>query len=452
MREAAVAIVGGGFCGTLAAIRLLTAPVDGRGPRRVVMVETARPGQGLAYAPGPEYWRLNVTAARMSAFGERPADFLDWARERHAETQGDDYLPRAWYGDYLADRLDHARKGSSHRFEQVRARATAFTQTPGGALITLSDGSTLMSGAALLAPGNSPDSGAVAGLAPDCAVANPWSPDWLEALPAQSRVLLIGTGLTMIDIALHVAARRPSARMLAISRHGLLPRTQSVPWSAGPLPAAADVMPLRGTLRERLRSFRRWIDGRDWHLALQSVREVMPELWRDAPEPERRRFLRHLRSIWDVHRHRSPPSTFARIQALQQDGRLRVVAGRLLATRRDGTGVTATWRPRGAHQRVEETVDAIVNVSGPESDLRRSANPLVQSLLSGGLCRPDALRLGWDTAADGSLIAADGQPARNIHYVGPGLRARFWEATAVPELRGHVDRMVAAIRIANPRA
>jgi uncharacterized NAD(P)/FAD-binding protein YdhS len=383
----------------------------------------------------------------MSAFSARPADFLEWARRRHPEADGEDYLPRAWYGDYLADRLEEARARSAHAFQHIPARVTGLMPAADGAHLVLDDGSALVAGKVLLALGNSPQSGAVAGADPEHVASNPWEHDWLDALPRRdARVLLIGSGLTMIDIALHIAATRPQARMLAVSRHGWLPRTQGVPWpSVDPLPELREVFPRRGTIRERLRGFREWTAHGDWHLAVQSVRESLPQVWRDATRVERARFLRHLRSLWDVHRHRVPPITFARIESLKRNRRLRVVAGRILATRRKGATVTATWRRRGSEARIEERVHAVVNVSGPEGDLRRSADPLVQSLFQQGLCRQDELRLGLDFADDGRLVGAGGRPAPNIYYVGPALRARYWEATAVPELRGHVERTIGAI-------
>ena len=229
MKGTTVAIIGGGFCGTLAAIRLLTAGKRGDASlpfgSRIVLIEPTRPGQGLAYRAGPDYWRLNVPAAKMSAFAGRPADFFEWAHARDPQVQPGDYLPRAWYGEYLADRLALAKQRSPRwlKFEHVRARATGLGVDDGLATITLSNGSVIEADRVLLALGNSPTAGPVPD-APD-AVADAWNLDWMESLPTYvPRVLLVGTGLTMIDIALDIAEKRPDARVLAISRHGLLPR------------------------------------------------------------------------------------------------------------------------------------------------------------------------------------------------------------------------------------
>jgi len=142
MTNATVAIIGGGFSGTVAAIRLLSSP-QRNGPSlpfgsKIVLIEPGRAGEGLAYRAGPDYWRLNVPAERMSAFPERPNDFLDFARARNPLVSGGDFLPRSWYGDYLSDRLELARRRSPRwlSFERVRARATAIG-TRQGILVTL---------------------------------------------------------------------------------------------------------------------------------------------------------------------------------------------------------------------------------------------------------------------------------------------------------------------------
>ena len=69
----------------------------------------------------------------------------------------------------------------------------------------------------------------------------------------------------------------------------------------------------------------------------------------------------------------------------------------------------------------------------------------MQSLVDQALCEPDGLGLGWGTDPDGRLFDANGNASEVLFYAGPLLRARHWEATAVPELRVHVARTAAAI-------
>ena len=452
MTSATVAIIGGGFSGTVAAIRLLSSP-QRNGPSlpfgsKVVLVEPGRAGEGLAYRAGPDYWRLNVPAERMSAFPERPNDFLDFARARNPLVSGGDFLPRSWYGDYLSDRLELARRRSPRwlSFERVRARATAIDVARSSARIWLDDGAVIDADRVLLTLGNSPAATPIPGASE--AIADAWNLRWMEKLPTYvPRVLLVGTGLTMIDIALAIAAKRPDVRMTAISRHGLLPQQHE---GATHLPATnfdAAALLGRGPLSERLRRFRAQVvaSGGDWRAALQQVRDVMPALWRAAPRRLRRRFLRHLRCYWDVHRHRVPAETAKKIATLREKKKLDVRAGRIVETRRIKDGVVVAWRARGSEAVREDLFDAVINVTGPDGDPGRSPCPLVQSLMDQALCEPDGLGLGWCTDADGRLFDANGSAPGVLYYIGPLLRARHWEATAVPELRTHVARTTSAL-------
>lgn len=451
MNAKTVAIIGGGFSGTVAAIRLLTSSKDG-GPSlpfgsRVVLIEPGRAGEGLAYRAGPNYWRLNVPASRMSAFPEWPDDFLDWARARDPQVEGGDFLPRAWYGDYLSERLAAARKRSPRwlKFERLRTRATSMSVEDGTARIALGDGGTLIADRVLLALGNSPSAGPLPGVQ---ASDDAWDMRWMEDLPTYvPRVLLVGTGLTMIDIMLAINEERPDARVLAISRHGLLPMPHDHEQHA--LKRRFDVKTLmaRGPLSKRLSVFREQVaaSSDDWRSVLQRVREEMPMLWRAAPRRLRRQFLRHLRALWDVHRHRVPESTFQLIHALRERKRLEVAAGRIVSTKRIKGGTIVAWRPRGSEKIREELVDAVVNVTGPDTNPSRSNCPLVQSLFEHGLCQPDELGLGWNTDLYGRLLDSRGDASDVVYYAGPLLRAKHWEATAVPELRVHVQRATAAL-------
>ena len=443
MNAKTVAIIGGGFSGTVAAIRLLASSKDG-GPSlpfgsRVVLIEPGRAGEGLAYRAGPDCWRLNVPASRMSAFPEWPDDFLEWARGHDPQVQGGDFLPRSWYGNYLSERLETARKRSPRwlKFERIRTRATSLRVEDDTARIGLADGESIEADRVLLALGNSPTAGPLPSVqATDDAL----SMHWLEDLPSYvPRVLFVGTGLTMVDAMLALQEQRPDSRAIAISRHGLLPMPHDHEHAQRSRFDAKSLA--RGPLSQRLREFREQVaaSSDDWRSVLQRVREDFPVLWRAAPRRMRRRFLRHLRAWWDVHRHRLPEATFQHIHALRERKRLEIAAGRILSTKRIKGGTIVTWRPRGSDNFREELVDAVVNVTGPDSNPTRSGCTLVQSLMEQGLCQPDELGLGWNTDLNGRLLDRMGDASGVLYYVGPLLRAKHWEATAVPDLRVHVQ-------------
>jgi len=183
--------------------------------------------------------------------------------------------------------------------------------------------------------------------------------------------------------------------------------------------------------------------GGDWREVVTFVRHLAPDLWGRLPLLERRRFVRHLQAHWDIHRHRLPPQMGALIASLRRSGKLQVNAGRIDAAAAAGEQLRVSWRPRGGGSTATLTVDLIVNATGPDYVLERSADPLLQSLRSAGLVSGDALNLGLRTARFGACVDAQGRSSERLYYLGPMLRADHWEATAATELRDHAERLAA---------
>jgi uncharacterized NAD(P)/FAD-binding protein YdhS len=252
----------------------------------------------------------------------------------------------------------------------------------------------------------------------------------------------------MADVAIATAAMSPGVRIHAISRHGLLPAAQTVTSSQVPevadLPSRLPAGPVRA--RSLLRAFRALLhdveaDGGDWRDAVNIARPAIPQLWAGMPLRERGRFLRHARAYWDVHRHRMPPATREELTRLRGDGRLQVHAGHLLPLVARGARIRAQWRVRGASCTASLEVDRVINCAGADRRLEGTKDSLLRSLMAEGLAVPEPLGLGWRTDDYGALIDRTGRVAQHLYYVGPMLRAGHWEATAVGELRGHVERL-----------
>jgi uncharacterized NAD(P)/FAD-binding protein YdhS len=444
-----IVIVGAGFSGTSVALHLLRL---GRELLKVVLLDTATAGRGLAYARCPYPYLLNVPAGRMSA-SEDPRGFLRFAQTRLPHASAADFLPRELYGGYLEAALAAAERSAAAQahLERVRGLAIAVekAQRGTGFQVHLADGRRLRADALVLALGNPPPAPLpgteTLGRAARC-IQDPW------ATPQQFRpgetVLLVGSGLTMADVALAgIQSASGSAQVHAISRHGLLPAPQS-PFE--PAHGEADGRPLLRAASVSIRSLLRAaralaadIQQRqgDWREAIACVRALAPALWQRLPQRERRRFLRHLRCYWDVHRHRLPPRSSAALRQLRHSGELVVHAGRILRFTSEGQRIRVTWRARGEHRSQTLLVDRVVNCTGPDYDLRRTGQPLLRSLLAQGLACPDPLGVGLVTDEFGALTGAAGRGAADLYYVGPLLRATHWETTAVPELRHHAARL-----------
>jgi uncharacterized NAD(P)/FAD-binding protein YdhS len=234
----------------------------------------------------------------------------------------------------------------------------------------------------------------------------------------------------------------------ALSRHGLVPPRQTAfrhshsQFEALPLLRVAAF-----SMRQLFRAVRQTCQaaeerGGDWREAITFVRTLAPRLWAKLPIRERRRFLRHVKAYWDIHRHRLPPSARMAIDELRQTQRLIVHAGRLVQLEPEGNRVRVTWRARGQEQTSVLVVDRVVNCTGPDYRCGSSRDPLLRHLVANGLIQPDELHLGLRTAPSGRVLNLMGQATRGLYYVGPMLRADHWEATAVQELREHAERLV----------
>lgn len=440
-----VAIVGAGFSGTMLAAHLLR---GAREPLRIVLVERAdRPGSGLAYSTPCDAHLLNVRAYNMSAYPDDPRHFLRWlwARDDGAGVppSGHAFVSRALYGAYIRDVLTEARAkaGPDTVLELVRDEATEVEATPGSVRLRLASGAVREADTAYLCIGHFPPSPpplpATEVFGSARWIGDPWDMAALATVPPDGTVLVLGTGLTMVDIVLSLLDRGHRGRIVAVSRRGLLPhRHEEVrPYTSFVHP---EVLPLTVldvliALKADVRRARQ--EGYDWRSAFDAMRPHHHRLWANLPLEERRRFLRHARPFWEVHRHRMAPEVARRIGEAIGRGQLEVRAGRLQALTPEPAGVAVRVRGRGGAAEWSLTVDAVVNATGTECDFARIRHPLVRAMLDRGLARPDALRLGLDVTPGGALIDREGAASDRLFALGPVSKAPFWEMTAVPELR-----------------
>jgi uncharacterized NAD(P)/FAD-binding protein YdhS len=446
-----IVIVGAGFSGAMVATNLLRLPQEE--PLHVVLVDRAPSSRGVAYAQRRYPYLLNVPAGRMSASSTDPGEFLTFAQQRLPASTADDFLPRELYGQYLESLLANAALAAPPHVHLVPVRGSVIAIERGHRTrllhVHLDDGRKIAADTLVLALGNLPP----APLAGDDAlqgssryVKDPWRAP--PAFHSGETVLIVGTGLTMADVALAGSATAKGKAVIhALSRHGLVPPPQTAfrhlygELDGTPLKQAASI-----SLRQLCRAIRRLsndieLHGGDWREMITSVRALAPALWQLLPLRERRRFLRHVRCYWDVHRHRLPLATWSALNELRRRGNLHVHAGRLLGLERVGKQIRATWRARGASGQTTMLVDRVVNCTGPQYDARRSADSLLRSMIAHGIAVPDPLGLGLVTHEFGALEDASGRVADNIYYIGPMLRPRHWETTAVQELRAHAERL-----------
>ncbi len=437
-----VVIVGGGAAGTLAAIHLTAHPA--RTPRRVVVVEPAAElGLGPAYGTRSPSHLLNVRASTMSALPDDPGHFLAWAQPRRIGADGADFLPRMLYGSYLRDTLSQALvAGHPAEVEHRRTRATRLVAGAGGRLdVRLDDGDVLTADHVVLATGNAlaPFPGA-----PEHAamVADPWTPGAIERLAHVGDVLLIGTGLTAVDVVLTLRDVGHEGSIRMVSSHGLLPETHTRE-PLPPLPPFVSVgAPEARSVRSALRAARVAAEqAEDWRQVVDGIRPQTVSLWRGLPVAEQRRFLRHVSRRWEVRRSRMAPEVATAVTAIRASGRLTLERGRVSRLERMGDRIHASVRAAAGARSI--AVDAVVLCVGPSADPRH--HPLLADCIESGLAIRHPLGLGLVVEADGRVPAASGDRRAGLWAMGSLRRGAEWESIAVPELRLHARDLAAAI-------
>jgi uncharacterized NAD(P)/FAD-binding protein YdhS len=426
-RERVVAVVGAGASGTLVAVNLLRL-----GNVRVMLIDPSENGRGVAYSTRDEHHLLNVPACGMSGLADNPDDVLEWCAGRGMKVGRRDFLPRSLYGDYLQALL--ARFDQGGRVQIIRARVENVIEPPfhGGVRITLDDASELSADAAVLAVGNAAPSPvrAIAELGSAEIVQDPWSPGELARLRGAERVVIVGTGLSAVDVAMSLAAENPGVRITAVSRHGRLPQAHSTQCTT---PRGTRLTP-GAPLSEITRILAAELEQEPgaWREVIDALRPVTPALWQGVSGPERERFESELRWWWDIHRHRLAPRAASRLADLVAAGRLQVLAGSVIAVGGGGAdGALGVHLSDGRRL----TGDAVVNATGPARVSSPSANPLLQRLLGNGRARADVLGVGLATSEQGALINIEGTVSHRCFTLGPPRRGELFESTAIPEIR-----------------
>jgi uncharacterized NAD(P)/FAD-binding protein YdhS len=465
-RVPTVAIVGGGASGALVAAQLLRR--HHRGGLRVVVIER-RPdlGRGVAYSTDNPQHRLNVPAGQMGALPRDAGHFVRWARARGQEFGAPDFAPRGLYGEYLGSVLDDAERSSLPGVELDRRRDEAVSMRlvedsePPRMVIGLASGRTVVAHHLVLALGNLPPA-TPPGADPDLLASSLYERDpWEGGLPARTarddKVLLVGTGLTMVDVALALGEQDRPGTILAVSRNGLLPqkhrRGLAPPnrWFELP-PSDLRLAELVTRIESEIASAEQ--NGADWRQVIDALRPYTNRIWRRLSDEDREEFVRHLARRWDVARHRMAPEIARTLEVMRAEGRLRLARGSLESMRPRDLDVEVTMA-LGEGESTRFRVDRVINCTGPTLDLARAGEPLLESLLADGQVRPGPLGLGLDHDSRGVLLNSNGAPSTVLSTIGPMRKGRLWETTAMPEIRGQAlelaDQITAAMEASSAR-
>ena len=429
-QETQVAVIGGGFAGTMVAVQLAR-----RGIAVVLIGRGRQIGKGVAYATDDPAHLLNIPAAKMSAWPDRPDDFV--AAIADDGFGPEDYVPRLLFGQYLRAILEKS------GVAVLNGDAVLAEPVDSGWTIRLDNRRAVKANSVVLALGNQPPDALpfAQGLPEGLFAGNPWDEAGRASIAAAAAsggdLLTVGSGLSMIDVALSLDAAGHRGRMVAVSRRGQVPRASFAVRSE----VASSVGAPSGSLGELWRWVRRRAQEIDWRDAVDSLRPRTHELWQSLSQADQKRFLRHARPWWDVHRHRVAPQVGAVIERMIADGRLEVVAGRVQSLVAVDGGIEAVIRPRGAAENEPPRRFAVgINCTGPLHNIRHSRDPLLRGLLDAGLAEPDELGIGVKVDSEVRVIGTN-----RLWAMGSLGKSRYWEITAVPDIRVQAEQVADAI-------
>ena len=449
--ERSVCVVGGGFSGVATVVHLLRAH-RGTGRLHVHLIERRGTiGEGAAYGTREPEHLLNVPARNMGLPAEDPAHFLRWLQARDAHAGPFTFAPRQAYGEYLRQTLqDSVREaGSRAALSTHLDEARRVLRRPGGGwIVHLARGESVTADVLVLAPGHRLPGDPFAGRWQGSRqrwISDPWRPHAVADIQPDEPVVIVGSGLSAVDVVLSLTgdrAPRRTAPIHMVTRTGLLPRVHLDPPSPSADLAQA-LTPLLGQPSIGARQALRWLRAQlrhaeDWRTVIDGLRPHTAALWNLLPTPERRRFIRHLQGLWEVHRHRTAASVGAHVGRMLEGGLLQVTRGRLdraIATDDLVQVHVRAWRRGRSHEPLALPAAWVINCTGPSAAHGADADPAIRSLVDAGLARPDPLSLGLETSPTGQLMDREGRPQDDVLVVGTLRKPGLWESTAVPELR-----------------
>jgi uncharacterized NAD(P)/FAD-binding protein YdhS len=454
-----VAVIGAGLTGSALTIQLARRMPAGS---RILLIGSPKEiGHGLAYGTTNPNHLLNVRAKRMSLDPEDDDQFVEWLAERpqcdeipSRAALDEAYVSRSAYGDYVRSALLKAITNAKRRLILTVIEGTAVSLRPDerGFAIRLASGERFRAASAALclghAPGRFPISvNAIDAAAKERLIADPWGDYRLNRIAADASVLFVGTGLTMIDQVLTLHRAGHTGPMTAVSRHGLLPAAHADTRAEPRRPEIAEGERGLGRLfRSVVGAARREeAGGGDWRAVIDGLRPITQTLWQGLSPADRRRFGRHLAALWSTHRHRMAPAVAGTIERLRSEGRLAVRAARLIAIRQRVERPIAVLQARSTSTIEVKPFDWIVNCSGVGGFAATAEQPLIAELLTQGIVRPDPLRLGLDVTPACALVGREGAPSSRLLALGPLTAGRFFEITAVPDIKHQCAEIAEAL-------
>jgi uncharacterized NAD(P)/FAD-binding protein YdhS len=449
-----IAIIGGGFTGSMTAVHLMR---KAEAPVEVTIFHQGVLNKGVAYDPYSARHLLNVTTGRMSAFRDEPDSFLDWVmglpefRGRDRTLISKAFMPRALYGEYLVSvwKQSIASIADTHvRVKVVNDAVIGIGMSVDGIDVLTHDKRRVKVDKCALATGNqlprNPFTSDPSFHTDPRYHRDPWDIRSVIGIQGELPVLIIGNGLTMVDTVIGLLEHGFKGAIHSISPNGfnILPHRHTGHSYTGltdELPNNVDLRQLVSLVNKHVKYVRDF--GLSAEPVIDSLRPHTQRIWRGLTAGEKELFMRRLRHLWGVARHRIPLHTYDLIQKLRMEGRLMINSGRIMDLLPTSAHILVKYRDRIEGEEKELTVSRVINCTGPETDINRMNDPMLKDLLQCGAIVQDSLKLGLCTNGNFHLVDRNGDPHKDLFTLGSNLKGELWESTAVNELREQAEQL-----------
>ncbi len=442
-----IAIIGGGWSGMLTAIQLLE---KSKNIHVKVIHSEQSIGLGSAYSTTDEAHLLNVPAGKMSAFQKNPSHFIDWLKNNGYSSENIEaqFFPRYIYGKYITELVDYHKKNKLLEF--IHAKAIDITKQESAYRVLLSNSNSIRADKIVLALGNflpaNPKSKSTSFHLSSSYFQNPWHTGYLKNLDLNKDVLIIGTGLTMIDSVLSLKKNGLKGKIFVVSPRGYTSAAHSKQ-----ITYPNFYHELKGkSLLEIFQIVRRHLKfaetkNSSWQGVIDSLRPHSQQIWIALSKKEKQQFISHIRHIWGIARHRLPLTTYNEITILKKKEQLEIIGGRIIDMQEKNGNVSIAINLRKNSAIRELVVSRVINCTGPQNNYAELTDELVQRLLSKKMILADDLKMGIKTTLNGNVLEKDEHISSDIFAIGSLLRGVLWETTAVPEIRVQAENIAMQI-------
>lgn len=446
-KQKRIAIIGAGFSGMMTATHLIKNKIKAD---IYLFDENPNVGRGVAYSPYSNKQLLNVVAGKMSAFPDHPNHFVEWVLKQPSHNSLDRnmifnaFLPRALYGKYLEKLWEAAKQEATYygiEIHVIQDRVTELDYKNNKSEIHTVSGFNAKFDACVIATGNqlpgNPDIADVSFYKSKRYFQNPWEIQAVKGLSSDS-VLILGNGLTMVDTVIGLLEEGFNGKIISLSPNGfnILPHRhngmvyEQLNKELSGVDNLKDLVRLVYSHVRLVRTF-----GLTAEPIIDALRPHVHRFWRQFTTEEKKLFLKNYRHLWGVARHRIPMHIHDKIQRLQIDGRLQILAGKIQNLKDVGDCIDVTFTNKESVS-LHLKVSRVINCTGPESDLDKLGQHFLKIAKDRGILVQDELKLGIQThVSDFRVKNKHGKPQSGLYTLGANLRGELWESTAVNELR-----------------